>query len=1092
MKKYLRAVTTLIRFRSDEYLELNPDLVNFRFPLVLHYLLFGLSEKRATRVTPSEDKHQELYSSSEKEFDPTKYSLVLFSHSSTRKAFGAERSFIDMVRASCALEEVQVSVVLPEENKALESVLFSLGCHQVIVCSISWGLEGRRLGRRISEIAQILRETRADLVIANSAVLVSPLRAARLLGIPCISMVREVIEDDRELFREGKAYLKTIERASTHIVTNSKTTAQQFRNFAGSISVISNIVDTPKRPGGPRERFTVGLVSSNIPKKGLGDFIAIAEMAQHSSLGIVFEIWGPKTPHSTSLESKCRALRLKNVKFCGYAEDPDDIYENLSVLFSLSKFPETFGRTIAEALARGIPVIAYDRGAVSELVLDKFNGFLVKADSIPAAFESLNKIYTDPMVLSGLQMGAMASSANVVDQERYTAEWAELIGRYLNVPKQLAAVKSSAATLSVSVVIPVYNSEKWIESRIRNVLSQSKQPSEIIIVDDGSTDKTVQLAQRVMEATENQVPLRVVTHKQNLGVTAAWISGVNAATSDLCWIAEVDDSADVDFIATMSPHFNDEETQIAFCASRKVSESGKLISEANMEHYAPLPINFWTFSHTADARLYFRQFAQLINPIPNASAVIFRRSKSPLSLDKTYKYAGDLWFYSELASSGRIVFEDKILNSFVRHDSSVTKLGLGSEDYADELELIRNQISESFGTSSSTRFQQSNGLRKLSDKYLQHAYSPLSVGDEDPSSRHSSPELLIVSTNPNSIDGGSERIWWDLAQARPDLIIQIHHASRNLEREKLRNLLIRGVEFRTLDLSFLREQFSSGFIPDQVVLLQGNQFEPEQYNFFQLMKEFRVEYLILNQLVNPSHLQFANPIRCSEAREIFLGARRVGFTSQRSLNDLEIGLGITLPDTFVHDNPFERFSPTNFQPASTLRDHVAVPSRIVFEHKGQDLLIESLSDAAISKSGLIFHLYGDGRDFKKMIEMIIDNGLEHLFVHHPPAQSLADIWKTCGALIMPSRMEGMPLVLMSGMSAGRLAIVTDAGGMHEVVADQESGIAIRGLTSDAIRKALTTYLTLEDKEIDLLAESGSTRIGKEPPNYSWIEYPGPT
>ena len=60
--------------------------------------------------------------------------------------------------------------------------------------------------------------------------------------------------------------------------------------------------------------------------------------------------------------------------------------------------------------------------------------------------------------------------------------------------------------LSVSVVIPAYNSEKYIRRSIERVLKQTVLPLEIIVVDDGSTDETAAIAKSyggIVRGTEN-------------------------------------------------------------------------------------------------------------------------------------------------------------------------------------------------------------------------------------------------------------------------------------------------------------------------------------------------------------------------------------------------------------------------------------------------------------------------------------------------------------------------------------------------------------------------------------------------------------
>jgi glycosyltransferase involved in cell wall biosynthesis len=74
-----------------------------------------------------------------------------------------------------------------------------------------------------------------------------------------------------------------------------------------------------------------------------------------------------------------------NVDFTGYAETPVEAMAKADVVMSLSKFAESFGRTVMEAMAAGRPVVCYDRGAPPSLVESGVSGFVVPADHIESA-----------------------------------------------------------------------------------------------------------------------------------------------------------------------------------------------------------------------------------------------------------------------------------------------------------------------------------------------------------------------------------------------------------------------------------------------------------------------------------------------------------------------------------------------------------------------------------------------------------------------------------------------------------------------------------------------------------------------------------
>lgn len=91
----------------------------------------------------------------------------------------------------------------------------------------------------------------------------------------------------------------------------------------------------------------------------------------------------------------------------------------------------------------------------------------------------------------------------------------------------------------ISVVIPLYNKEAEIERALRSVIEQSLAPREIIVVDDGSTDNSRAIAERLM-AENPEAGIRVITQR-NSGVSAARNRGIREATGDYIALLDGDD-----------------------------------------------------------------------------------------------------------------------------------------------------------------------------------------------------------------------------------------------------------------------------------------------------------------------------------------------------------------------------------------------------------------------------------------------------------------------------------------------------------------------------------------------------------------------
>ena len=83
---------------------------------------------------------------------------------------------------------------------------------------------------------------------------------------------------------------------------------------------------------------------------------------------------------------------------------------------------------------------------------------------------------------------------------------------------------------SITVYIPCYNVEQFIGPCLEHILAQTVKPSEILVINDGSLDKTVEIAQKY--------PVKIIHHATNQGLAAVRNTGVNNASHE--YIASID------------------------------------------------------------------------------------------------------------------------------------------------------------------------------------------------------------------------------------------------------------------------------------------------------------------------------------------------------------------------------------------------------------------------------------------------------------------------------------------------------------------------------------------------------------------------
>lgn len=223
----------------------------------------------------------------------------------------------------------------------------------------------------------------------------------------------------------------------------------------------------------------------------------------------------------------------------------------------------------------------------------------------------------------------------------------------------------------VSVILPNYNHGLFLKQRLDSIFDQSYQDFEVILLDDCSTDQSI-------EILNEYVKLPKVTHfiinEENSGSPfKQWRKGIELAKGEYVWIAESDDYCDNCFLKEqVSILDKNNDIGLTFCKSEFVNEKGQIIPQQSAEWFDKFDSdkiqNSWHKQKFLERNLLSRCM------IPNVSSVLLKRSainiySEPLS---SFKYYGDWYLYQQVALFHKIYFLNKTLNSFRRTKSSVS------------------------------------------------------------------------------------------------------------------------------------------------------------------------------------------------------------------------------------------------------------------------------------------------------------------------------------------------------------------------------------------------------------------------------------
>ena len=123
----------------------------------------------------------------------------------------------------------------------------------------------------------------------------------------------------------------------------------------------------------------------------------------------------------------------------------------------------------------------------------------------------------------------------------------------------------------ISIIVPIYNSEKYLCKCLNSIVKQTYSNIEIILIDDGSIDNSGKLCDQLALCDERII----VIHKENNGVSSARNRGIDIATGKMMVFLDADDYIHRDYITTLYNNMVNNKVEFSLCVTENIYENGR-------------------------------------------------------------------------------------------------------------------------------------------------------------------------------------------------------------------------------------------------------------------------------------------------------------------------------------------------------------------------------------------------------------------------------------------------------------------------------------------------------------------------------------
>lgn len=227
----------------------------------------------------------------------------------------------------------------------------------------------------------------------------------------------------------------------------------------------------------------------------------------------------------------------------------------------------------------------------------------------------------------------------------------------------------------VSIIVPVYNTSKYLKKCLNSLIEQTYENIEIIVVDDGSKDNSLEIAKEIAKK-DNRIK---IYSKENGGLSSARNYGIQKSSGKYIGFIDSDDYASKNMFSTLIEMLEDNNAQIAVCGWYLVEND--IIRECNFkserkvltsEQAMDMLLNHVSFDNFACNKLFDKN--------------LFENIKFPEG-----KFLEDLYtIYKLINKSDKIVVDSTPLYYYVLHENSITS-NLNKEVNIETFDAFENR-----------------------------------------------------------------------------------------------------------------------------------------------------------------------------------------------------------------------------------------------------------------------------------------------------------------------------------------------------------------------------------------------------------------